>query len=962
MDDNNSNNNSNINENAPEAEHPEKPSLGSRISSGLSKASDIINQYQDGGLSSVVKNAASKKIGEKVDKVKDNVKNKANDKINNIKNNAKDKINSKIPDSVKQKKQALNNKANNVKNKLNAPKRKSDELKNKLNAVRENTNKKVFKSAVKSAVNMAAPGAGVAAEKILETPIGKPAMDAAAKASNPISAIKEGTKKLLKIVLSKEVKKKIIAIMLPTLTAIFLIVIVVLGIMSKFTDSQTFAKGNVEGAGKGSAEELDEKYKAFYENVEKYSQKYGTGQAMIIAALTSYKDNDVYSDMTKESEDTSEDEDDDNDETIIDEYSKSAMKKYIKKVAKKLKESNNDITQGDYKDRNTGSIFFWWLYDDFVDDYYKDYVGKDSKNHEKKKKEIIDFIYLYYKDIADMDENILNCKNSYYNATCPSVTVTGGKGAGTYNLEEYITAVVAQEMGYSGSKGEYMEAKKAQAIAARTYLLSVTNNCKNSIENSTNAQTVDFEKAKNDKEAQEAANATAGIVLLDQNNDIFTSQYSSISPTSTCSNGICKATFQTQPNKTNKVQDIEQTWLTTKGFSLKGGHKYGMSQYGAMYLSEKGYKYDEILKYYYEGSKISATSTTTGETTTDHKDSGEKVRITMYEDDSLGAGGLNKDSKEISTDSKGWRYYTDPSSGQKYLVVATSTEECLKSNSCASSESRHDGMKYYKYYDKLVVKIDGVEYNSIVLDSCGACMKAPSDRGDTTNMRIDVWRSKNGTSYKNDYGEYYDDGSVASSNNGAICGYSGNGLVSVDGFEQRVSRAPRTNSYYYNQETNTAANGWLEGECAWYASARAQEILATLNNGATWNYNGNGNTYCRSSDAKKFVNSTDSKKPQQGAIVSWSSGKYGHVAIVENVEGDTVTISEAGLSFGSKASYGCSTGECVRKKLKNGAEGRRSYCELNNTGCFNTRKVSIERMKKLEGSFNCYIYLAQPIK
>ena len=62
------------------------------------------------------------------------------------------------------------------------------------------------------------------------------------------------------------------------------------------------------------------------------------------------------------------------------------------------------------------------------------------------------------------------------------------------------------------------------------------------------------------------------------------------------------------------------------------------------------------------------------------------------------------------------------------------------------------------------------------------------------------------------------------------------------------------------------------------------------------------------------------------------------------------------------ASYGCSTGECVRKKLKNGAEGRRSYCELNNTGCFNTRKVSIERMKKLEGSFNCYIYLAQPIK
>lgn len=949
------NDNSNINENVSEAEHSKKPGLGSRISSGLTKANDVINQYQQGGLSSVVKNAVGNKINNKVNNIKDNVKNKANDKINNVKNKAKDKINSKIPDSVKQKQAALKNKTDAIKNKVNAPKKKLDEMKNKLNDVRQKANKKAFKKGVKTAVNTVAPGAGIAAEKMLETSKGKPALEAAANASNPISAIKEGTKKLIKIVISKEVKKKIIITMLPTLTSIFLVVIVVISILSKYSDSQIFSKGNFDGTGKGSVEELDDKYQAFYENVKKYSQEYGTGQAMIIAVLTSYDDNDNYSDMTAESEEPSDEEDD----TLVDDYSKSKMKRYIKKVAKKIKESNNDVTQGDYKDRNTGSTFFWWLYDDFIEDYYKDYIPKDSKNKDAKKIEIVDFIYLYYKDIADMDENILSCKNSYYNSTCPSVTVTG-KDAGTYNLEEYITAVVAQEMGYSGAS--YLEAKKAQAIAARTYLLSTTDNCSKSIENSTNAQTLNFEKAKNDKEAQEAVNATSGIVLLDQNNNIFISQYSSISPSSTCSNGICKATFETQPNKTNKVQDIEQVWLNNKGFSLKGGHKYGMSQYGAMYLSEKGYTYDEILKYYYEGSKISATSTTTEGANTDHKNAGEKVRITMYEDENLGGVGLTANSKEISTDYKGWRYYTDPSDGQKYLVVATSTEECLKSNECATEESRHDGMKYYKYYDKLVVKIDGVEYNSIVLDSCGACMKTPNDRGDTTSMRIDVWRSKDGTSYKNDYGEYYDDGSVAASANGATCGYSGNGLVTVDGFEQRISRPARSNSYYYNQDTNTAANGWLEGECAWYASARAQEILAALNNGATWNYNGNGSTYCQSSDAKKFVNSTDFKKPQQGAIVSWSSGKYGHVAIVENVEGDVVTISEAGLSFGAKASVGCSNGECVRGKLNLNATTRRDYCEINNTGCFNTRKVNIDQMKKLSGSFNCYIYLAQPIK
>ena len=41
--------------------------------------------------------------------------------------------------------------------------------------------------------------------------------------------------------------------------------------------------------------------------------------------------------------------------------------------------------------------------------------------------------------------------------------------------------------------------------------------------------------------------------------------------------------------------------INTKGY----GHGVGMSQYGANSMAKKGYKYDEILKYYYTGVEIS---------------------------------------------------------------------------------------------------------------------------------------------------------------------------------------------------------------------------------------------------------------------------------------------------------------------------------------------------------------------
>lgn len=50
----------------------------------------------------------------------------------------------------------------------------------------------------------------------------------------------------------------------------------------------------------------------------------------------------------------------------------------------------------------------------------------------------------------------------------------------------------------------------------------------------------------------------------------------------------------------NITQDGNEVYITTRGY----GHGVGMSQYGAFGMAKAGYKYDEILKYYYQGVEI----------------------------------------------------------------------------------------------------------------------------------------------------------------------------------------------------------------------------------------------------------------------------------------------------------------------------------------------------------------------
>jgi len=76
--------------------------------------------------------------------------------------------------------------------------------------------------------------------------------------------------------------------------------------------------------------------------------------------------------------------------------------------------------------------------------------------------------------------------------------------------------------------------------------------------------------------------------------------------------------------------------------------------------------------------------------------------------DCVGAGFCAKD---LVANEKGWYTYNGK------LVVAAATT--YMQNVFGVKENK----LYFKYYDELKLTIDGVEYDAIVLDTCGACYK-----------------------------------------------------------------------------------------------------------------------------------------------------------------------------------------------------------------------------------------------
>lgn len=230
-----------------------------------------------------------------------------------------------------------------------------------------------------------------------------------------------------------------------------------------------------------------------------------------------------------------------------------------------------------------------YLRDEFVRKFY--YEGKENADVDSKVDNTVDEIFLRVAMYDDMSGQKGFTKVYAY---CSGVTVldSGGNMIGTYNLEEYVAGVVSGE----AYPGQDMEAYKAQAVAARTYVLNRTNNCSEPIVSSQSAQV--FEENIADY-AREAAQATEGQVLL-YNDKIFSSEYDSYCYNdSSCSYGTDSngkyVVYTRLPNgETHKV------YLSDEYFNMvNGGHGRGMSQVVSYEMADNGSTYDEILKYFY---------------------------------------------------------------------------------------------------------------------------------------------------------------------------------------------------------------------------------------------------------------------------------------------------------------------------------------------------------------------------
>ena len=98
------------------------------------------------------------------------------------------------------------------------------------------------------------------------------------------------------------------------------------------------------------------------------------------------------------------------------------------------------------------------------------------------------------------------------------------------------------------------------------------------------------------------------------------------------------------------------------------------------------------------------------------EDNSYTTRMTSYwADDGYGTGnctGSGLCSWDFEVNDKGWYTY------QGKLVVATATTYLANQGWYLA-----DGVHTYKYGDEITLTIDGVDYQAVVRDSCGNCMK-----------------------------------------------------------------------------------------------------------------------------------------------------------------------------------------------------------------------------------------------
>ncbi len=267
---------------------------------------------------------------------------------------------------------------------------------------------------------------------------------------------------------------------------------------------------------------------------------------------------------------------------------------------------------------------------------------------------------VFENDIVDKD-NVNDSKNSKDNTIYVSALVNNKKT--DLSLEDYIVGVVSCEMPASFD----IEALKAMSVAARTYALYKSERNK-TLKTTTDDQCYIDESAMKEKwknnfdkyynKINNAVNDTKGEYMTYKDKTIIAFYFSiSNGKTENVENVFSQKLdylvsvdsswdkrnnsnekdikmkvsdflkkLNINDNKINNIKINNKNYKGTKFRSLLNlkstdieikydndyvyihtvgyGHGVGMSQYGANYMAQDGYKYDDILKHYYKGVKI----------------------------------------------------------------------------------------------------------------------------------------------------------------------------------------------------------------------------------------------------------------------------------------------------------------------------------------------------------------------
>ena len=308
-------------------------------------------------------------------------------------------------------------------------------------------------------------------------------------------------------------------------------------------------------------------------------------------------------------------------------------------------------------------------------------------------------------------------------------------------------------------------------------------------------------------------------------------------------------------------------------------------------------------------------------------------------------------SRANVTEENGTYYFSiiSSSDAQNYCNVhtgcttANNTEKrSLTEKEIESYSEAYESIKYQLLYDeeaKTVIAYYRAYYTQCPSYATGKCMGQRDSYSD----------EETGSNYKGILAKYYTQLSLIDVLNGGIAGrtyvcYSSGLLAGNHGnFPIRTEAKTVITISPYNLMSMSNY-----GECVWYAKGRAMEIISTVTNidESRRNYiinqlkdyrTGNGNQYCdrllelKSENGQPlFGTSTDYHEVKPGSLACYDNyvalydGWYGHVIVIEDVSGDTVTVSQMGKGFGVASAY------------------------------FNTRTYSIEEMAKIKGSTSSY--------